>query len=110
MVVDTLSGAVVGELPIGRGNDAVAYDPSRRRVFSANGVDGTVSVYQEVTPDRYALIDTLKTAVSGRTMDVDPETGRLFVAAADVDPPATPGARPRPRPGTLRLMMFDPAP
>ena len=110
MVVDTTSGTVVAKLPIGRGNDAMAYDPKRRRVFSSNGLDGTISVYQAVTPDEYKALDTLRTAVSGRTMDVDPDTGRLFVAAADVDPPATPGGRPRPKDGTLRLMMLDPVP
>ena len=110
MVVDTVSGAVVAKLPIGRGNDAVAYDPKRKRVFSSNGLDGTISVYQEVTPDKYEAMDTITTAISGRTMDVDPETGRLFVAASDVDPPATPGGRPHPKAGTLRLMMLDPVP
>jgi YVTN family beta-propeller protein len=110
MVVDTTSGALVAKLPIGRGNDAMAYDPKRKRVFSSNGLDGTVSIYQEGTPDDYEALETLTTAVSGRTMDVDPETGRLFVAASDVDPPATPGGRPRPKAGTLRLMMLDPVP
>ena len=110
VVVDTTSGAVVARLLIGRGNDAVAYDPKRQRVFSSNGLDGTISVYQEVRPDEYKPLDTLRTAVSGRTMDVDPDTGRLFVAAADVDPPVTPGGRPRPKDGTLRLMMLDPVP
>jgi len=110
MVVNTTTGAVVAKLPIGRGNDAVAYDPKRKRVFSSNGIDGTISVYQEVTPDQYEALDTLTTAISGRTMAVDPDTGRLFVAASDVDPPTTPGGRPHPRPGTLRLMMLDPVP
>ena len=110
IVMDTTSGAVVAKLPIGRGNDAVAYDSKRKRVFSANGLDGTISVYQQATPDGYEALDTIATTVSGRTMDVDPDTGRLFVVAADVDPPATPGGRPRPKPGTLRLMMLDPVP
>jgi hypothetical protein len=48
------------------------------------------------------------TAVSGRTMTVDPTSGRLFVLAADTDPPATPGGRARAKPGTLRLMLLDP--
>lgn len=108
VVVDTKTGKEVAKLPIGKGNDAVAFDPVHGRVFSSNGVDGTISVYRQATPDRYELVDTLTTAVSGRTMDVDPKTGRLYVAAADVDPPAAPGARPKPRAGTLRLMMFDP--
>ena len=108
MVVDAISGRVVTELAIGRGNDAVAFDPKRRRVFSSNGLDGTITAYQQRTPDTYEALAPISTAVSGRTMDVDPATGRLFVAAAQTDPPATPGGRPRPRPGTLSLMMFDP--
>jgi len=108
MVVDATSGAVVAELAIGRGSDAVAFDPKRRRVFSSNGLDGTITVYQQKTPDTYDALAPVTTAISGRTMAVDPATGRLFVAAADTDPPATPGGRPRPRPGTLRLMILRP--
>jgi DNA-binding beta-propeller fold protein YncE len=109
MVVDTNSGHIVAKLPIGRGNDAVAFDAKRRRVFSSNGIDGTVSVYQEVSPDKYELLDTLQTSVTGRTMDVDPASGRLFVAAMEVSPPATPGGAPQRKPGSLSLLMFDPA-
>ena len=108
MVVDAVSGRVVTELAIGRGSDAVAFDPKRRRVFSSNGLDGTITVYQQRTPDTYEALAPVTAAVSGRTMDVDPSTGRLFVAAAQTDPPANPGARPRARPGTLSLLMFDP--
>jgi DNA-binding beta-propeller fold protein YncE len=70
MVADTTSGALVAKLPIGSGNDAMAYDPKRKRVFSSNGLDGTISVYRDVTPDNYEALDTLTTAVSGWTMDV----------------------------------------
>ena len=108
MVVNATSGRVVTELTIGRGSDAVAFDPKRRRVFSSNGLDGTITVYQQRTPDTYEALAPVTTAVSGRTMDVDPATGRLFVAAAQTDPPAAPGGRPRTRPGTLSLLMFDP--
>ncbi len=108
MVFDTVKGRVVAELTIGKGSDAIAFDPVRKRVFSSNGGDGTITVYQQVSPDRYTALEPIPTAISGRTMTVDPKTGRLFVAAADTDPNPTPGGRPRPRPGTLRLMMFDP--
>jgi DNA-binding beta-propeller fold protein YncE len=108
MVVDTTNGKVVAKLPIGRGSDAVAFDSKRKRVFSSNGGDGTISVYQQVSPDKYVALEPVKTEVSGRTMTVDPETGRLFVAAADTDPPAQPGGRPRPKPGTLKVLMYDP--
>jgi DNA-binding beta-propeller fold protein YncE len=53
MVVDTRNGKLVAELDIGKGNDAMAFDPTRKRVFSSNGRDGTITVYQEVTPDKY---------------------------------------------------------
>ncbi len=108
MVVDTRSGKLVTELPIGRGNDAVAFDSHRKRVFSSNGRDGTVSVYQEVTPDKYVQLEEIKTVVSGRTMDVDTVTGRLFVPVADQDPSSVPGQRPKMIPGSARVLMFDP--
>lgn len=108
VVMDTGSGRVVATLPIGHGNDAVAFDPKRKRVFSSNGADGTISVFQQRTPDRYEPLDPIATQVSGRTMAVDTASGRLFVAAAETDPSPTPGGRRRPRPGTLKLLMFDP--
>ena len=108
MVVDARGGKVVAELPIGLGNDAVAFDPVRRRVFSSNGRDGTVSVYRQVSPDRYEAMPAIATAVSARTMAVDARSGRLFVVAADTDPNPTPGGRPRIRPGTVRMMIYDP--
>lgn len=108
VVMNADNGRVVATLPIGRGNDAIAFDPKRRRVFSSNGADGTISVFREVTPDKYEALEPITTQVSGRTMDVDARTGRLFVAAADTDPSPTPGGRRRPRPGTLKLLIFDP--
>ena len=108
MAMDADSGRVVATLPIGRGNDATAYDPIRHRVFSSNGVDGTISVFQQVSPDRYTALEPIQTAISGRTMSLDPQSGRLFVAVADTDPSPTPGGRPHVRPGTLKLLMFDP--
>ena len=108
MVVDARSGRVVAELSIGLGNDAVAWDPIRQRVFSSNGRDGTVSVYRQMSPDKYEAMSTITTAVGGRTMSVDPRSGRLFVVAADTDPSTVPSGRPRVRPGSTRLMIFDP--
>jgi DNA-binding beta-propeller fold protein YncE len=103
MVMSADDGRVVATLPIGKGND-----PTRKRVFSSNGIDGTISVYQQSNPDTYAPLEPLATAVSGRTMAVDPTSGRLFVVAADTYPSTTPGARPHVRPGTLKLLVADP--
>jgi YVTN family beta-propeller protein len=113
-VLDTTSGAVVATLPIGQGTDAAAFDPARKRAFSANG-DGTLTVVAEKGPRDFAVAGTVPTRVTGRTMGIDPATGRLFVAAADIDPkaPVAPGpngrpGRPRPIPGSLKLLFLDP--
>ncbi len=109
-VMDADTGRLVATLPIGRGNDAVAWDPVRRRAFSSNGVDGTISVFQRASADRYEALEPIATAVSGRTMTIDPATGRLFVAAADTTPNPAPGGRAHVVPGTLHVLVFDPIP
>jgi len=113
-VVDTTSGAVVATLPIGQGTDAAAFDPARKRAFSSNG-EGTITVVDAKDPTKMSVIETVPTRVTGRTMGIDPATGRLFVAAADIDPkapvPAGPNGRPgrpRPVPGSLKLLFLDP--
>ncbi len=108
VVVDTDTGEEVAGVPIGRGTDAAAFDPKRKLVFSSNGLDGTLSVIREDAPNTYVPVATVKTAASGRTMAVDPESGRIYIAAADTDPSPTPGGRPIPRPGTLKLLFLDP--
>jgi YVTN family beta-propeller protein len=114
-VVDTDSGAVLASLPIGQGTDSAAFDPKRKLAFSSNG-DGTLSIIREVDPQTFVLAGMIKTAATGRTMDIDPQTGRLYIAAADIDHTAqtapAPGGRPgRPRivPGSLKLLFLDPA-
>lgn len=105
VVLDSRDGRVVTTLPIGPGSDSIAWDPVRCRVFSANGGDGTVTVIQQETPDRYRALDSIPTKPGGRNMAVDPKTGRLFVAAGTVVAGATPR---RVEPGSLALLMFDP--
>jgi YVTN family beta-propeller protein len=108
VVLDAHSGDVVADLPIGSGSDAIAFDPVRKRVFSSNGRDGTVTIYQQLSADEYTVRAPIRTAVSGRTMTLDPATSRLFVIAADTDPTSTPGGRPHVRPGTVRALIYDP--
>ena len=110
VVVDTEDGREVARAPIGGGTDAAAFDPRRKLIFSSNGMDGTLSVIHEKSPETFVPVATIKTAVSARTMSIDPETGRLYIAAADTDPSPTPGGRARPRPGTLKLLFLDPVP
>jgi YVTN family beta-propeller protein len=113
-VVNAQSGAVVASLPIGTGTDGAAFDPARKLIFSSN-FDGTISVIREVSPDKYQALDSIKTQITGKNMTIDPASGRLFVAVADIDPnaPVPMGAngrpgRPKPLPGSLKVLFLDP--
>lgn len=109
VVVNLDSGATVATLPIGAGTDSAAFDPNRQRIFSANGRDGTLSVLQEKDPQTFVPLATVKTAVSARTMDIDPASGRIYLVAADIMPAATEAGRPSIVPGSLKLLFIDPA-
>ncbi|MDE2050859.1 MAG: PQQ-binding-like beta-propeller repeat protein [Gammaproteobacteria bacterium] len=118
VVVNADTGATVATLPIGRGTDAAAFDPTRKLIFSSNGMDGTLSIFREVDANSFVPAGTIKTALSARTMSVDPVSGRLFLAAADTTAEAMAAFRaarqagrrgPSPfRRGSLELLFFDP--
>jgi YVTN family beta-propeller protein len=112
-VVDATSGRILAGLPIGKGSDAVAFDPQRKLVFSSNG-EGTVSVIAEKSPEQFVWLADVPTVRGGRTMALDPESGRLYIVSADIDrldPPKVPGGRQHAvyKPGSLKLFFFDPA-
>ena len=109
IVTDAVTGKTVASLPIGKGSDATGFDPKRKRAFSSNGGDGTLTVIQEKDPNSFSVTATIKTAVTGRTMGVDAETGRVFIAAADVDPTPQANGRPKAVAGSLKLLFLDPA-
>lgn len=109
VVVNADTGAPVTSLPIGAHTDAAAFDSVRGRAFSSNG-DGTLSVVQEESGDQYRSLPAVVTAPTARTMTLDPATGRLYLVAADPAPPQEGQKRRRFVPGSLRVLMFDPAP
>lgn len=80
---DATTGREVARLPIGRGLDALVVDDKRRRIVTSNGIDGTLTVIGQDGPDSYRLLGTVSTRVGARMMDLDNQTGRLFVVAAD---------------------------
>lgn len=107
-VLDADRGRVVTTLPIGSGSDAVVFDPKRKLIFSSNGRDGTLSIIAERDAETFVSVGSVKTALSARTMGIDPVTGRIYLAAADVDPKTTQQKRPAIVPGSLKLLFLDP--
>src|SRR5579859_1193761 len=87
-VLDVVSGRIVAQLPIGRGNDGVVYDPGTRRVYTSNGVDGNIVIFDQLGPDSYKLSQAVTTRPMARTMAFDPKTRKIYTMTAEgmVDP------------------------
>ena len=81
-VLDVDTGKVITTLPIGDHVDATAFDAATKLIFNSNG-EGTVTVIHEDSPDKYSLVETVKTAPRAKTMALDPKTHRLFLSTAE---------------------------
>src|SRR5882762_3523165 len=81
-VVDADSGKVITTVPIGDHVDATAFDPDSRLIFNSNG-EGTVTVVRQDTPDKYSIVETVKTLPKAKTMALDPKTHHLFLSTAE---------------------------
>jgi DNA-binding beta-propeller fold protein YncE len=110
-VVDATTGKIVATSPIGGGVDAAEFDPKTGLVYFSTGADGVLSIFKEESPDKYALVENVKTQVGARTMAVDRKTGRVYVAGAELGPrpapsPENPRARPPVIPGTFSVLVI----
>jgi len=81
-VMNADSGAVIQTLPIGDHVDASAFDPATRNIFNANG-EGTITVIHQESPDKYSVLETVKTLPRAKTMTLDPKTHQLFLSTAE---------------------------
>jgi DNA-binding beta-propeller fold protein YncE len=109
-ILDSNNGRVISSVPIGPGPDDSAYDPETGLIYTSNG-DGTVSVIQQEPPDRYSVLETVKTAPGARNMALDLKTKKIFLPLFDRGPPPPPTPETRnPRgnviPGTFRVLVF----
>jgi len=81
-VVNTDSGQVITTLPIGDHVDATAFDSETRMIFNSNG-EGTITVIHEDDPDKYSVVQTVKTVPRAKTMALDPKTHQLFLSTSE---------------------------
>jgi YVTN family beta-propeller protein len=112
-VTDSASGKAITQVVIGRGADGAAFDPDLGLVFSANGIDGTLTVIHQDSPDEYRVTATVMTQVGARTMALDPATHKIYLAAARFGPtPAVTDEQPMPRakvmPDSFVILMAQP--
>ncbi|AMJ66990.1 hypothetical protein AXW84_17300 [Hymenobacter sp. PAMC 26628] len=110
VVTDSKTGKQVAVLPIGKGVDGVAFDPSTNNIVTSNG-SGTFTVIHEDAPNQYTVVANVPTAPGAKTIALDPKTHHLFTSTADYGPtPAATPENPRPRPsivpGTFRVLEY----
>ena len=100
-VVDADSGKVITTLPIGDHVDATAFDPETKLIFNSNG-EGTITVIHQDSPDKYSIVETVKTVPRAKTMALDPKTHRLFLSTVGKRAVRSAGR------GTNRIRELDP--
>ncbi len=110
VVMDADNGKVIQSFPISAGVDADAYEPETGLIFVSTR-EGMIHIFHEDSPDKFSVVDTVKTEFGAKTMGLDTKKHHLFVDTADFGPPPAPTAeRPHPQPtpvmGTFRLLVY----
>ena len=101
VVTNTDNGHNVATVPIGASPDGVRYDAARHLVFSSNG-EGTLSILEQKSPNKYETLQTLDTQDGARTLALDNKTGKVYLVTASFGPPPEPTLQnPSPRPALL---------
>lgn len=75
-VIKAESGELIKKIPAGKGALGIKMDPVRKRVYTANRQDGTVTV---IDSDSYNVLATLEAGSAPNTVVVNTKTGAAFV-------------------------------
>lgn len=108
IVLDTSSGHVLANLPIGAVNDACAFDPSTGDIFASCG-DGTVTIARETSPGKFEIVQKLQTKRGAKTMGFDPSTHTAYLPAVEYEAGAQgAGRRPVAKPDSFMVLVATP--
>lgn len=89
VMLDSNTGNVLGDLPIGRGVDGGGFNPKTGEAFSSQG-DGTLTIIKQHSAGHFAVEQTVKTMTGAKTMTIDTKTNHVLLIAAEYTPPANP--------------------
>lgn len=110
IVTDADTGKQIAQIPVGVEPDAAIYDVEKKLVFASN-CDGTLTVVKQESPDKYTVLQNVKTQREARTMALDPVSQKLFLPYEEIKPgqkPWDPGTLPEFTPGTFHLLIVAP--
>jgi DNA-binding beta-propeller fold protein YncE len=102
VVMDAANGNVVQSLPIEGGTDAVVFEKELKLVMSANGA-GTVTIVHQDGPDKYTVVQTLKTMPGQKTMVHRGTTHKIYLSGADYEADGK-----TPVPGSFGVYVYGP--
>jgi YVTN family beta-propeller protein len=105
-ILDTKTGTQVASVPTGDGTDAAAFDPELNYAYASNG-EGTLTVVGETKDGKYEVADSVQTARGARTMALDPKTHTVYLATAELGPPAEGQRRPSIKPGSFMVLVYS---
>ncbi len=83
LMMDSDSGEIVASSSIGKGADTADYDSKWKRVYTANGRSGTMSVVEERSKNSCSVLEDIETFPEARSLVVDPGTHRIYLSYGD---------------------------
>jgi YVTN family beta-propeller protein len=105
VVLNEENGNVIAKLPIGDGCDGVAFDPSTKRIYTANG-EGNITAIQEKDENNFSVGGNYPTKRGARTITIDLNTHTLFLPTADFDDTKkNANGRPMMIPGSFQVLV-----
>jgi len=106
-VTDSRSGKAVTSFPIADGVDGNGFDAATGLAFASSGT-GVLTVAHEDAPNKFRVVQTVKTQPSGRTMWLDPATHRVYVPVAATT--SGPNGRRQVTPDTMKVLVLGTEP
>jgi len=111
VIVDAQTGTVITTVPIGDRVDGAGFDTGTKRAFSSNG-EGTMTVVQEDSPEKFTVLENFATQKGARTIAVNSKTHHIYMPTAEYEPapePTTENPNPRPKikPGTFIILDIE---
>jgi hypothetical protein len=83
LVLNAQTGAVIYSAEIGGGSDSMVFDAATKRLFSANGVNANLSVFEQVDANTYKPVETLGTEAWVKVLAMDHAANRLYSITAN---------------------------
>lgn len=109
LMMDSASGKVIDKVAIGEGVDANSFDPKTQFAFASCREATTIA--HEDSPNKFTVVQTLKTATGARTIALDPTTHKIYLPTAqfEAQEQKSDGARKRPRmiSGTFKILVYE---